>query len=330
MSLFKLSQYPKFSLPEELRDQVANLRASGVPASTPFATDFSENSETQSLICTLSQGGRLLGYLDIDIHEEQAYLQGMTIEPKVQGRGLGSILMMHGMRKLQSMGIEQARLQCPSELAAYFTRFGFIGLGSSARVPAFEMMYQPSISYFLQHIPKDRQLDGKLSAEHMKLGQDGQSYHFQTESHYTALHRHMLNQARRSIWILSDTINNPVLNSDDTCQAIYRLVKHNPRAEVKILLASDKQGAGQFNPCVNMAQRLSSYIQIRSLQANGTKLNEMITLVDHSASIYRRHIRDFSGFGYFHNRLLFERMKSNFDQHWQFAKPSVELRRLAI
>ena len=327
MSLIKLSQYPKFSVPSNIREQIEKLPGSGLK--TLSARELGSNESASELVCTIASGDKLLAFAELKIIEDCAYLQVLSVSTSQQNKGLGSILMMHGMRKLDSLGVANMRLECPQEMCSYFMRFGFIGL-NDARAEQGSLMYQPSISYFLNHVPKARQLDGKLSGTLMQLGEDSQSYHFQTEQHYVALHRLMLNQAHKRIWLLADNINNPILNSEDTSQAICRLVKHNPHAEIKILLANDKQGAGYFNPCINMAQRLNSYIEIRSLQKTGVRMNEMITLVDYSASIYRKHIGDYNGFGCFHNRLLFERMRSNFDNHWQFAKPSMELRRLAI
>lgn len=325
MSVIKLSQYPEHALPSAFIPQIEAWRQT-----TDVHDQFVNVEGRQNLICTLSANDKLLGFAQLHIDDECGHLKTLHISPNNRFKGLGSILMMHAMRRLQALDIAGMRLECHGKLSRFFSRFGFVILNETKQGQRC-MMYQPSVSYFLNHVPKARQFDGKLSNTVMLLGSDSQSYNFTTESQYLAMHRMMLNQAQRRIWILTDNISNPVLNSEDTSQAIYRLVKKNPQAEIKILLNNDKQGAGYFNACINMAQRLSSYVEIRSTQGGGSgRMSEMITLVDHSGSIFRKHTSNHKGFGCFNNKLIYERMRSNFQNHWQFAKPSMQLRRLAI
>ena len=162
----------------------------------------------------------------------------------------------------------------------------------------------------------------------MRLGQDSTSYHFHSERDYLAMHKTLLSQARKRVWLLCESLSSPILKNEEISQALQRMIRQNPQAEVRILLANDKLGAGYYNPCINLAQRLSSYVEIRTLHNTGVRLKEMITLVDFTASIFRKGPQDASGFGCFYNRILYERMRTNYENHWQFAKPSQQLRRL--
>lgn len=324
MPVIKLSQYPKHALPSEFVPQIERLRQAA-----ECTDDHTHSSEGQVLVCTLSANELLMGFAELYIDGDSAHLKALHVAASKRFKGLGSILVMHAMRRLEALDIAGMRLECNSQLSRFFSRFGFVTL-SETRQGGRCIMYQPSVSYFLSHIPKARQFDGKLASTVMHLGSDNLSYNFNCESQYLAMHRMMLNQARKRIWILTDSIENPILNSDDTSQAIYRLVKQNPHAEIKILLSNDKKGAGYFNACISMAQRLSSYVQIRSMPPGSGRMNEMITLVDHCGAIFRKNTSAYSGFGCFNNRVIYDRMRTNFDSHWQFAKPSIELRRLAM
>lgn len=326
MSLIRLSQHPKYSLPENLRSQFHQLKQSCSGISGTAA----ETAEEQELVCTLCSGEQLLAAVELGIQEHSANLYGIYVDEGNRHAGLGSITLMHAFRKLSSLSVGKLHMECPEEFRPYFSRFGFVALSDQTSREGKIRMTQPCLKYFIETVPKAVQISGRLSGTIMQLGSDSHSYHFRSEQQYTDLHRMMLGQARKRIWILADSIHNPVLNNDETSQAFYRLIKTNPQAEVRILVANDKQGAGYYNPSIHVAQRLSSYVEVRSLQKTGVRLREMITLVDHQGSIYRKHTNDYVGFACFDNRILYDRMRSNFEQHWQYAKPSMELRRLAI
>ena len=98
----------------------------------------------------------------------------------------------------------------------------------------------------------------------------------------------------------------------------------------RILIVDDKTGVGCYNRTVELAQRLSSFIEIRTLKDTSMQCNEGLTLVDFDSCIYRKNFEDYSGFANYSSRLLAQRLEQKFEHFWQFAKPSQELRRLSI
>jgi hypothetical protein len=164
----------------------------------------------------------------------------------------------------------------------------------------------------------------------MQLGQDAERYHFDSEHDYIGLHRTMLAQARRRIWIMTDNLHCPVLSDESTGAAFLKLVKRNPHAEIRLLIDNDRLNGGGFNPLVTLAQRLNSHVDIRTFPQSGTRLGAIITVVDNAGSVHRPSLTEFSGMACFNCRIQTEHLISEFNQNWQFAKPSIELRRLAI
>lgn len=329
MPRITLSQYPKYSLPASLREQVALLEKEEKVSTALHAVPDDVSSDNQHFVCTLTQDDALLAFVEIALEESHAVLLNVIVKTAYRERRLGTLTLLHALKKTASLDIQRIHSACANQQLSFFEQLGFSSVREQSANSRHSLVL-PNIDYFLQKLPEESFATGIIPKHLMRLGQDSQSYHFRDEPGFVDLHRAMLMQARKRIWILSDTIRNPILDSEDTAQAIYRLIKSNPNAEVKILLGNDKLGAGYHNPCIALAQRLSSYIQIRSLKDTGVRMNEMITLVDFSACIYRKHLSDHNGFGCFHNRLLAERMRSSFDNHWQFGKVSMELRRLAI
>jgi len=324
MPVVKLSQYPKYSVPPEIKGQIKSLQQE---AAQPR---LMHDEGTSALVCTLSIGEHVIAFSEVEFGNDSAQLNCLIVQQKQRNKGLGTILLTHTMKKLASLDHAQLTAHCEPDQFHFFRRLGFTNNGSEEHnVRRFDLLH-PCISLTVAHLPSSAHTKGSFDRPVMQLSEDTESYHYSNEHDYLLLHQVMLNQARKRVWLLCDTINNPVLNNELTSQALKRLIKRNPQTEIRILVADDKAGAGYFNPCINLAQKLSSYVEVRTLQKTGVRLNEMITLVDYSASIFRKNRSDYAGFACFHNRLLYERMRSNFDNHWQFAKPSQQLRRLVI
>ena len=332
MPIVKISLAQKHLLPGSITAQIAEFNAliNDTPSLAKRQSDAS--AIENDLVGTISINNVLIGYNEVQVTPQHARLSRIVIHPKNQRKGIGTLLLVNTLNQLGKKGIDCIHLHCTSSTSSFFKRFGFSDVSQHLRLHDEDKitMEQPCLQYFLSQIPESAASQGLEKSNTFHINDDTETYYFRNEDQFLALHKSMLMQARKRIWILCDTINNPLLNSDATSQSFLRLVKHNPHAEIKLLIANDKLGAGYFNPSINLAQRLSSYIQVRTLNKTGLRINEMITLVDHSASIYRKSIKDHNGFACFHNRLLAERMRSNFDHHWQFAKQSQELRRLAI
>ena len=324
MPVVKLSQYPKYSVPLDLKGQITLLQRE---VSQPW---LHNDERMNALVCTLSISGKLIAFSEVSLADGSAQLTNLIVQAKHQKKGLGTILLTHTMKKLVSLDHTQISAHCEPSQFHFFQRLGFTD-NSNKQTNARRLdLLHPCVDLTLAHLPPSVHTKGSLESPVMQLGEDTESYHFRDEHNYLSLHQMMLSQARKRIWLLCDSINNPVLNNELTTQSLKRMIQRNPQTEIRILVADDKTGAGYFNPCISLAQKLSSYIEVRTLQKTGVKMNEMITLVDYSASIFRKSKSDYAGFACFHNRVLYERMRSNFDNHWQFAKPSMQLRRLAI
>jgi hypothetical protein len=176
----------------------------------------------------------------------------------------------------------------------------------------------------------ENQTTKSKTTQPLVLSQDKTLYNFHDEAQFLALHRNMLSQAKRRIWITANAINAPVLNDEQFRQSILQLAKSNPQAEIRILLEDGKANTGRFSPLINLAQRLTSFVEIRTLPSTAHKFSEWVTVVDFSAGIYRKTLESYAGFATYDSKLIAQRLITKFDDQWQFAKPSAEFRRLAM
>jgi|GEM_PF-1411337 len=335
MALIKISQTPVEMLSSKMERDWADL-INNCKGELPFASARPGRSRSGNIqLLTVIVDERLIGTLELGVQSDCGVLKELVIHEDFRHRGLAHELILRALTLLHEQGINRAKCACLESHLDLFRDLGFTAIDSPKDTDRrqFHIAENPCIGYYLD-IRKSSPAHVKHSGRHindsLRIGRDLETYNFHTEPQFLDLHRFMLSQARKRVWLLCDTMYNPVINDSDTAKSLLRLVKSNPQAEIRILLADDKSGAGYYNPTINLAQRLNSYIEIRTLQRTGIHMKEMVTLVDYSASIYRKNLSDFSGFANFNSHLLSERMRNNFEHHWQFAKPSMHLRRLAI
>jgi len=331
MSSIKINQYRKGALPKEIASELSLLSPTPLHELT---TDIRGENNTKQYYFTLSKDNTLLGFALLDVNQATARIPTIFILKPYRSKTLGQHLVLHLLTKTVQHGCQKVTIECEESFISFATQLGFVVTSrptNNSRSPLFSLE-NPCPEYFLS-VYKERLSESQNKKPSIKnslvLAEDQKLYHFHDETEYVALHRNMLPQAQRRIWLICEHINSPVLNSEFFNQSVIQLVKHNSQAEIRILLLDGKSGAGYFNPVINLAQRLSSYIEIRVLQGHG-KVNEMVTAVDFTAGIYRKNLTSHTGFATYNNNLIAQRLHDNYEKHWQLSRPSLETRRLSI
>lgn len=283
----------------------------------------------------------VIGYASITIHQKTAQITSIFIHPNYQGRLFGFRLMLDILDKLSKTGCQKISLNCPEAILNFFQLLGFC-ITKEQHKPSkqgpgkFFTLENACPGFFIETLKatlKNNNINLTQFKENhrlLTLSYDRQHYQYTNQKQFLALHRNMLSQAQKQIWIISDAITAPLLNDETVRNSLLRLAKRNSKAEIRILLEDDKKGAGHYNPTVELAQKLTSFIEIRTIQKGAEKPNEMITTVDFTAGILRKDLNNYAGFAHYNNHLIAQRLRDQFEHHWQYAKPSMQLRRLSI
>lgn len=304
-----------------------------------------ENHDNTLILIARQQSGaqEIVGFAEISFLERQAEIRRFVVLRKFQNQGVGGQLLLRAAEKAITRGVRRISVICGDSNKAFFVKNGFVTREkilpensvqflSRLENPAPEMLLVRFPKLLAQQVSSEARVPKVLPLPQTKklLGKDTDTYHFGTEEDYLDLHRSMLTQARRRIWILTHGLSCKLLSDPATSEAILALIKTNPQAEIRILLDNDRAGAGYYNATINLAQRLSSYIEVRTTPLTGSRLKESFSLIDSTSAIHRKTLSDYFGIANYHSRLLYDRLHNEYLQHWQFARPSLHLRRLAI
>jgi len=332
MSLIKIKHYTKDTLSQEIADQLQQLSPNSL---TPYFQQYGTEPDRVAHCFTVSNNEAILGFALLSTLHDMATLHSVFIKKEYRRKSLGQKLTLHLLTTTVRFGCKKVKLETEKSQLNFFKNLGFVVTKEpcpKAQTTHFKLE-NPCPAYFIS-VYKQTQIENQQkkskTTQPLVLSQDKTIYNFHDETQFLALHRNMLSQAKRRIWIMSNAINSSLLKDEQFSQSLLQLAKNNPQAEIRILLEDGKAGAGHFNPLINLAQRLSSFVEIRSLPGNSNNFSEWVTLVDFSAGIYRKTLSSYTGFATYDNQLIAQRLIAKFEDQWQFAKPSIEFRRLAI
>lgn len=330
MSKFVIQFFPSSRLDTSFSRSVQSLIERHPDAPVP---ETPENS----LIFLAILDGNVIGFASITIHQKIAQLTSLFIQPQHRSALFGFKLMLDILDKLSKTRCHKVQLSCDERQIPYFQALGFITVKTKNTANGTEFTLENPCPAFYLDTTKNILKGNSISLKELKnshkplvLSADKNHHQYTDQHQFLSLHRSMLTQAQKQIWIICDTIQSPLFTDEVVRDSFLRLSKRNPKAEIRILLEDDKKGAGHFNPTIELAQKLTSFIEIRAIQKGAKKPNEMITTVDFSGGIFRKDLNNYAGFAHYSNHLIAERLRDKFDQHWQYAKPSLQLRRLSI
>lgn len=334
MPTFEIQFFPSKRLPPHLMSDIKRIIEHSPDSVIP-------DTPNNSMIFTAHWQKALIGYASVTIEKKSAHITSLFITESYRGQLFGFKLVLDILDKLSKTGCERIHLRCSETLLAFVKALGFVitkELRSSPQNGSekhFEVE-NPCPAFFLSTLKNTLKTNAikleTLRKNYLLLGLDHDKYHYKynTKNEFLAFHRNMLAQARKQIWLISDTISSPLLNDDSVRDSLLRLAKRNAKADIKILLEDDKKGAGHFNPTLELAQKLTSFIEIRAIPKSAKKPNEMITTVDFTGGIFRKDLNNYAGFAHYNNHLIAQRLRDKFEQYWQYAQPSMQLRRLSL
>ena len=334
MALIKISRQKFMAIDAQTRQGMRRLIArqgDGVAHDINTLLEAPDSDNQKDCIFTFHTQGQLIGFCVGEVGDTSAHLRHLLIDKRNQSKGIGQNMMYGMFRQLMQSGVRSVRLNSQPRQLKWLEAHGFIQLehtDSGTANREFELL-NPCLPLYMKTRPSAISKP-EAAIAHMRVGRDMNTHRFHNETEWLDLHRSMLIQARRRIWLTAESVNSSVLLQQETAQAIVQLVKRNPQAEVRLMVDDDRQGAGYYTPTIQALQKLSSYCEIRTLHKTGQRIKDGFTIVDFDASINRTSATEFHGQACYNSRLLSNRLSQHYDQLWQYAKPSMELRRLAL
>ncbi len=137
-------------------------------------------------------------------------------------------------------------------------------------------------------------------------------------------------QTRRTLDLVSRHLDPTLYDRDDFVEAVKQLALGSPRARVRMLILDPAPVIASGHRLIPLAQRLSSYIELRVPAPEHREFNEAWLVADKDGYAHRRFSDRFEATVDFHDPRLAAHLTNRFDELWQRAQPDPNLRRLHL
>lgn len=137
-------------------------------------------------------------------------------------------------------------------------------------------------------------------------------------------------QARRKLCLLTYDLEPQIYNADGFIEAVRAVATSGRYAKVRILVQDSRRAVQEGHRLIELARRLSSFIEIRNPHAADAKIIESYLLADQRALLHRKQADRYEGFVDLDNPLETRRKFREFMEIWNRAIADPEMRRLGI
>jgi hypothetical protein len=145
-----------------------------------------------------------------------------------------------------------------------------------------------------------------------------------------AIHE-LVAQAELNVAIFSQQLEPLLYNHQDICQRLSELARKNRHSMIRIIAQQTRSAASEGHCLIQLAQKLSSYVQIRTPATPELKRFSQSWLIidDHSICEINNPDR-YEGKLIQNNKLHISQQLEFFNQAWENSEPDIYSRRLHI
>lgn len=292
---------------------------------------------SDSFLCIALAGSHVLGFCDSRILKNFARIDAIMVREAHLATKLSQLLLMHSLRKMHLANVQEVNTTVPRDQIKLFLSCGFIEetitlpFLKQHQTDAIELVH-PNLSALEKRFEELTSLKRHAMEEEteQQKGLKDKGVAFDSLSAFEELGKILLGNARQKIWILCETLEDPILKDKDNIRLLQELAIRHRRSEVRILVAHDRQQSKGHKPIIELAHKLSSFVQIRKLDRHNADTREWTYLCDDTSTILRKREYGYYGAAHLDNKAIAERARFQFEHKWQHSVPSIEIRRLAI
>jgi len=162
------------------------------------------------------------------------------------------------------------------------------------------------------------------------LGQDREEFQISDSDELRAASLAMARQCHRSLDILSRQLDPAVYDNPEFSDALRQLALQSQYARIRILVLEPATLVSRGHRLLELAGRLSSFLELRVPGREHQGLNEACLIADGIGAIQLPVADRSEGRGSFNDHRLAGVLGKRFDEIWAKAQPDPNLRRLKI
>ncbi|MEW8115769.1 MAG: GNAT family N-acetyltransferase [Candidatus Thiodiazotropha sp.] len=244
----------------------------------------------------------------------------MAVIPEWRNQGIGTALLLSLIQHADSIGLQTLFLHAQTSAVTFYANAGFTASG------------KPFMEAGIEHQKMALSLNRDLAEELFlaQLGKTAELYHLHTVEDHQIHATSMVRQAKRYLAIFSQTLDPQIFDTSPFIDATKQLAMRSRFSRIRILLQDNTLVVQQGHRLVELAQRLSTTIEIRIPGEEHMEHAENFMLIDELGYLHRKQAENPLGTACYNDRHRVNRMLTIFDEAWEFGVPDRELARLYL
>lgn len=143
--------------------------------------------------------------------------------------------------------------------------------------------------------------------------------------------RHLTGSAERYIAIFSQQLEPQLYNHKEICEQMTQLARKNRYTQIRVIAQQTRAAASSGHCLIHLAQRLSSYVQIRTPNTPELqRFSHSWLIIDNHSMCEISNPERFEGKLIEHDRSYVIDQLEFFDNAWENSVPDINSRRLSL
>lgn len=248
----------------------------------------------------------------------------MAVLPEYRGQGYAQALLRH----LMAIGAESADqliLSAQEQAIPFYQRSGFHVCSETyddADIPHRDMRCLAPSAIL--------ETKTETAPRPTILGEDDSIWPVDTEDRFANLLDTLVGQTRQRLWLYDRELSHDRYDRTRLRDLLSWLARHHRYSEVRLLIQDDSPLVKRRHRLVQLMRRLPSSIELRIVNPDYPAPDEPFVIADRDGVGYRHGFDEPDGWFRFNAPGHAKRQADRFQQLWETASPSVELRELPL
>lgn len=140
----------------------------------------------------------------------------------------------------------------------------------------------------------------------------------------------MVEQCTRALDVASRTLDPPIFEDAQVLEALRQLALRSRHSRIRLMVARPEALVGGDHRILELARRLSSFIQLRVPAEEDADFNESLLLADECGFIRRPVSERWEGAANFSDRPRVTELRRRFEAMWERGQPDPNFTRLHL
>lgn len=141
---------------------------------------------------------------------------------------------------------------------------------------------------------------------------------------------HMLSQTKRTFYIVARDLDRKIFDQDNISKTLFELARYSRNSDIRILVHDTTDAVRNGHSVIELARRLSSYVEVRLLGDDHKRFNEAFIVADKRGYIYQGMANRYDAIAEHHNPRMAQELENTFLDLWNHAEPDPNFRQLHI